>query len=258
MFLAEPDSTQFDLHFRIFGTQVRVHPLFWLVMGLLGWSVTTNPVLPGNGLGDLALWIACAFISILLHELGHVWMGRLFGTDGHIVLYGMGGLAIGSNGLSARWKRILVSFAGPAIQLLFFGVLVGTMVGMSLAGHPLAERTPLMHMMWMLVGINLYWPLLNLLPIWPLDGGMITREVCTGASPSRGLLVSLWISLIVSVIFALQSYLGSQGKGFIPFVGGSTWMAVFFALFAVSSFQAIQVENSRRKSYSDDDLPWER
>jgi hypothetical protein len=35
------------------------------------------------------------------------------------------------------------------------------------------------------------------------------------------------------------------------------FMAIWFAFFAVGTFQEIQLINSRRRSY-DDDLPWER
>ena len=51
-----------------------------------------------------------------------------------------------------------------------------------------------------MVFINLFWPLLNLLPIWPLDGGQITREACVGAlGQQRGLSISLGISLVVAI-----------------------------------------------------------
>jgi stage IV sporulation protein FB len=256
--LSDPGATPMDLRFRLFGTYVRVHPFFWLVSIVLGWSwtKTPNPVLPGNGLGELALWVFCVFVSILLHEFGHVWMGRLFGSEGHIVLYSMGGLAIGSNSLYRRWQRILVSFAGPGIQLLLWVALVA----LKLAGYWPAHGTPLELFLWMLLLINLFWPLLNLLPIWPLDGGMISREIFTGLSPSRGVITSLWVSLIVAALIALDGFMSHyQQKSFlpsyIPRVG--LFGAILFTLFAVDNFRAIQEETSRGR-YSDDDLPWER
>jgi stage IV sporulation protein FB len=278
--LYAPESTPLDLRFRVLGTYVRVHPLFWLIGVILGAeSAIKHPVLPGNGLVDLALWIFCVFVSILLHELGHIWMGRLFGSEGHILLYGMGGLAIGSNNLSARWQRILVSFAGPLIQLLLWAILVGV-VWVSLVRRGelfvvllrdaclaptdvlevlLPGKPAIALLLGMLLMINFWWPVLNLLPVWPLDGGMITREVCTGTSGSRGVLVSLWISLIFSAALAINALwaMNHKGKGFLPYLGGDWWTAILFAYFAVGSYQAIQLETSRSRSY-DDDLPWER
>src|SRR5262245_48041042 len=79
--LLEPPATPYDLRFQLFGTPVRVHPLFWLVSAILGWPFIEA------GLIYLALWVFCSFLSILLHEFGHIWMGKLFGSDGYIVLY---------------------------------------------------------------------------------------------------------------------------------------------------------------------------
>jgi Zn-dependent protease len=275
--LVEPDSTPFDLRFRLFKTPVRVHPLFWVLSGFLGWGLTQsrNPV-TGNSFGDLLVWIGCTFVSILLHEFGHVWAFRAFGNDAHILLHSMGGLAIPDGASPRRWQRIIVSAAGPGIQLVLWAALVGLIWGGVLPrpwifrdvswlppGDLLEQgRTPLAFLVGLLLLINLVWPIFNLLPIWPLDGGQITREVCEGLSPGRGALTSLWISLAVCVVLAGNELLGMNGKAPLaqlsPYLsGGSMFNAIFFALLAFGSFQAIQYENSRRRSY-DDELPWER
>ena len=75
------------------------------------------------GIQYLAIWVACVFVSILLHEFGHVWAGKAFGTDGSIVLYSFGGLAIGASDLRHRWQRVVVYLAGPGIQLALYGAL---------------------------------------------------------------------------------------------------------------------------------------
>src|SRR5690349_12975099 len=78
----EPNETRYDFRWRIFGTSVRVHPLFWLMAVILGYDGAIR-----LGVGFVLAWVVCVFVSILLHEFGHVWMGRLFGSHGHIVLY---------------------------------------------------------------------------------------------------------------------------------------------------------------------------
>src|SRR5882724_4686339 len=98
--LVEPGQTNYDLRFRLFGTPVRVHPFFWLLAAILGWDLVNLP----DGFLFLFIWVICCFLSILLHEFGHVWMGRAFGAhDSYIVLYSFGGLAVGSNDLRQRW-----------------------------------------------------------------------------------------------------------------------------------------------------------
>jgi Zn-dependent protease len=260
--LLAPDPTPYDLRWRMFGVRIRVHPLFWVVAALLGfeWSKVGFPF--------LLLWVACVFVSVLWHELGHVFMGRLFGSPGHIVLFSFGGLAIGSGDVPRRYQRVLVSAAGPLAQLLLLvpiAVALNQIDGVPFGWEMLipyrGEEAAVLGLK-MLAQINLFWPLLNLLPIWPLDGGQITREVCEGASEERGRVVSLGISAAVSGVLAAHVLLAMQGHPLIP---GLEWlsglyMGIFFALFCVSSFQALQAEKSRRRPGGwDDDLPpWER
>ena len=257
MILNESNATPMDLRFRLFGTYIRVHPLFWLIGAVLGWNVTSEQY----RLLDLSIWVACFFFSILLHEFGHVWMGRVFGTNGHIVLQGMGGLAIGASALSHWGRRVLVYAAGPAIQLVLYGILwLGLRQGV-FVGTPRPVGLAIFYLLLM----NLYWPLFNLLPIYPLDGGQITRELCCQASPYKGLLASLWISLIFATVLALNALAGEYKQPFLPPIGGyfhaptGLFMAIFMAMFAAGSWQAIQAERYTRHSYEDEDaLPWER
>jgi Zn-dependent protease len=248
--LYEPEPTPYDLRWRMFGVDVRVHPLFWLVSAVLGWNHYTHPILGGNGLLDLGLWVVCVFVSILLHELGHVFMGRRFGSDGHIVLYSMGGLAIGSSGVPLRWQRIAVFAAGPGIQLLLWAAL-WLLTSRPASPIRLEPLTPMWLLVIMLLTINLWWALLNLLPVWPLDGGQICREVCVAISPRRGVVISLWISLVVSAVIALNSLLAANDQPHIPYLTGGWFTVIMFALFAVSSYQALEEERKQERFWDD-------
>lgn len=254
MLLIDPGATSFDLRFRIFGVPVRVHPLFWIFTAILGWNVTVRPILPGNGLLDLAVWVGAVFVSILLHELGHVWMGQVFGSRGHIILYSFGGLAIGTI-LDSRWKRILVSAAGPGIQLALWGLLT---IGYKFGLLDQLNNHALLLLVSFLLWINLVWALLNLLPIWPLDGGQISREICQYLVRRGGIRVSLFISMVTAALIALHALLATNGYLLLPFVPPmGMYSAIFFALFAVSSFQALQEENQRSSRSWEDRRPWE-
>jgi Zn-dependent protease len=251
VFLLEPEETRYDLRWRMLGTAVRVHPMFWLVSLILGFDawIQVGTIYP-------FLWVACVFVSVLLHEFGHVLMGRLFGSRGYIVLYSMGGLAVGSNALSRRWQRILVLLAGPGIQLLLFAVIRYSFP-LYLQHTPIPWLKPVILVTLMLKEINLYWPLLNLLPIWPLDGGQISREVFTAIMPARGVAVSLGISMVVSGLFAAHMLMASRGRPLLPRVPeGGMFMAFFFAMFCLSSFLALQAENQRRSQWGEDEWNW--
>jgi Zn-dependent protease len=241
--LFEPDRTQFDLSWRMFGVSVRVHPLFWLVSAILGFDSVRR------GFEYLLLWIGCVFVSILIHEFGHVFMGQVFGSRGHIVLYSMGGLAIGSSDLRSRWQRIAVSFAGPLAQFLLFGLIFLAALRVLPALGPARQLSPTAFVIEQMLWINLAWPILNLLPIWPLDGGRISRDLLDWLMPRQGVRVSLGISFLVAGVLAVNALAAANGHALVDFLPGGTYMALFFALFALSSFQEMQQESEK---------PWRR
>jgi stage IV sporulation protein FB len=185
--LLYPEPTPYDVNFTLFRTPVRVHPAFWCVHLLIG----ALGILSGHWY-FVPLWIGCVFVSILIHEFGHVLAGRHFGAESEVVLTILGGVAVGCGELCERWQRIVVYLAGPAAQLLLAAVLTAIfwtsvfdrivdLIGAGLtenADTPArADRAFALLLPWiLLIGMNVGWPLFNLLPIPPLDGGMIAKE----------------------------------------------------------------------------------
>jgi Zn-dependent protease len=253
--------------------------MFWLVAALMGYS-------DGQPIHKLLIWIACMFVSILVHELGHVLMGMIFGTRGYIVLYSFGGLAVGSNQLADWWKRVAVSFAGPLAGFVFLAVILlglrlgapahfekflrvgGALVGirvpldmdtaLEIQAHPLPpllEETILV-----LLFINLFWGLINLLPVWPLDGGQISRDFLSFLLPRRGIQLSLGISFLVAALLAINALFAWRGIVLIPYIGGGLWMAILFGMLAFQSFQLLQqrFHHDPRDPWLGQGRPWER
>jgi stage IV sporulation protein FB len=266
----EPSPTPYDLRWRMFGIDVRVHPMFWLVSVIMGLSAIKM------GVQYLLIWIGCVFVSILVHELGHVWMGQAFGSRGHIVLYGFGGLAIGSNQLESRWQRMAVCFAGPLAGFVFLGLIFGILwiwdpdvfpfflwmaqmdlglplgQGFDVAAPELIPDPLVMTLVSDLIFINLMWGLVNLLPIWPLDGGQISRDACEGISPQTGLAYSLGLSMLVAALLAIHCFLAVNGRPLLPLQIGSTYTALLFTLLAVQSFQLLQQTRDQRRWRDED------
>jgi Zn-dependent protease len=253
----EPSQTAFDLRFRLLGVFVRVHPFFWLGTVLLGSGVAGSTRDGRAWLIHILIWTACVFVSILVHELGHVFMGRLFGSDGHIVLHGFGGLAVGSNLLPRRWQRFLVSFAGPLAQFALLGVVALNLLFLPPV-LPADWRDYVELVLLYLFIINLFWPVLNLLPVWPLDGGQMAREVFGAFLRDRGWVVTLAVSAAVAGLLALHCLLSELGRPLIPqlaFIGGF-YTAIFFGYLCFTSLQALQLESSRRRR-RDDEYHWD-
>jgi Zn-dependent protease len=242
--------TPLDWHFRLLGFSVRVSPWFWLTALFLGWDL--------RDLGGWAvlMWIGCMFVSILLHELGHALAYRFYGIRAvDVVLHGFGGYAQADRRPASRWRRIAVSLAGPGIQFALLGLLV---VSDRSTGWRLTNEYTIV-LYGLLYSINLWWPLFNLLPIWPLDGGQVTRELFFLAKVPRAEVQSLKLSLATALLLAIASVLMEFGKlppevaEWIPFRFGFFGI-VFMFLFAFQSYQLLQMAN---RAYDWDDGPYD-
>ena len=146
--------------FNLFGFPVHVDPFFFLLAAILGGSRTD--------LTRMALWIGVVFVSVLIHELGHAFIGRNYGLHPAIELYTGGGLTWwqSSRPLS-HFEEFAVSLAGPAT-----GLIVGIAAWMLQLQLPLSETTRNLHIILIeLRWVNIVWSILNLLPMLPLDGG---------------------------------------------------------------------------------------
>jgi Zn-dependent protease len=107
-------------------------------------------------------------LSILLHELGHAFVGRLFKVSvSHIDLTGLGGVAHFERTLpNSTLIRTLIYLAGPAVNLLLWlGLARLANVAVSI-GNPMLAL-PLVQLAY----FNLILAIFNLLPAYPLDGG---------------------------------------------------------------------------------------
>jgi stage IV sporulation protein FB len=202
--IGEPPPSQGDLHFSVLGIPVRVHPLFWLVTVLLGLR-SASPQ-------ELLLWVVAVFFSILVHELGHALAVRACGWEPTVVLYSFGGLAIYRPTYDDPKKQIFISLAGPGAGFCFGGIIVlllmasDTPVSFALGGNlgirwnltevPNENLRILLHH---LIYVNLFWGLLNLLPIYPLDGGHVARELLTMGDARQGMIRSMQLSIVVAL-----------------------------------------------------------
>ncbi len=238
MIFSEPPRTPYDLNFVLAGVPVRVHPFFWLMsLMLVGFR-------PGARLATLLIWTAAVFISILVHEFGHVLAFRRYGVDSHVVLHGFGGLAIPHTARRiSPWAHIFISFAGPAAGFLLVACFYA---GMKLSGHPvdIGFGGPLLvdyyigrfdslnvtRLMYDLFEINIFWGLINLLPIYPLDGGQISRELFSVYHPRDAIRQSLMLSIVVAIGVVVFSLVKLQ----------DTYLAIMFGYLGYISYVSLQ------------------
>ena len=233
MLLGSPDVTPYDLRFRLLRIPVRVHPLFWLVMLMISGDI--------DNLRTSLIFVACAFVSILVHELGHALSSRLMGDEPiGIVLYAMGGYCSFHQNQLSPWRRVFVLICGPGAGFVLFG-MVYAYAHFSEAPHSI----PLGLVIRDLLVINLLWGLLNLLPLWPLDGGQIAGTLLSMVSSRNGMRWAHTISLLVA-----------GGVAVWRLSVEDYWMAVWFGYFGFINYQILQSLRSSRRE--DDDSDWWR
>jgi len=243
VFIAEPPTTKFDVHFRVGKIPVRIHPLFWLISLAFG-AIAVRGASVHVFIG-VALWTAAVFVSILVHELGHALTAKAHGWPPRIVLYSMGGLAIYSPGHQSRRARILIDFMGPGAQFILGGLIV---LGIVLSGHSVALIPGLdfttigsgsnfvftggrlaLFIQFMLF-VNIFWGLLNLVPVQPLDGGHIAKAILEKYRPRDSWAAALKLGIGTAVVIAIGSLL----------LGFGYFIAIMFGLLAYQNYQMLQ------------------
>lgn len=248
MFLSEPPRSPADITFVLFGVPVRVYPLFWLsgvILNLRG----------GDDMLGMLLWLVAFFLSILAHEMGHAMAIRAYGHAPWITLHAFGGLTAhnptyhyGSRS-STPWAQIQISAAGPLTGFVLAAVIL---LVIYLTGHEIVRVGPLgmiplpvgnvvsprfTHLVQDFLVISIFWGVLNLLPVFPLDGGQIARALFSMVNPRNGVRQSLALSMVTAVALAILAVTQWQ----------SLFTALFFGFLAYESFVAYQSYGSRER-----------
>lgn len=199
-----------DLSWRMFGTPVRVKIWFWIFMAFFGYLMLGQQWDTRGGqffLINLAIWVACGFIAVLVHEMGHITAGRIFGYPGVIILSSFGGGAVGEYMRAHRWQRIVIAASGPLAAFLFYGIIY--LLTPTLASRILAIRDVDLadHLNWALLFLVfqlVFWNILNLPPILPLDGGMIFKDAIGYVLGKYDFVVATIVSVVIA--FGIVAY----------------------------------------------------
>ncbi len=206
------------LRFSLFGFPISVQWMFWVVTAMMGGGMKASG--PQEFLA-LLLWVAAAFVSVLIHELGHAFLQRSFGARAQILLYAFGGLAIPDRAFP-RGQDILVSLAGPVVQILC-GLAVKQLLNYS-TGDAWQVTTFLLSF----YQVSVFWGIFNLVPIFPLDGGHVLRSLLGPGREKIAYLVGVACAAALGIYMLL--------------VWQSIWNTVLFAMLAWQNFQRFQGE----------------
>jgi Zn-dependent protease len=195
------------MRFTVFGIPVTAEPFFLLGLVLI-WQWAG---------GDRAGLFAALLVGIftLIHELGHAITARRFGAAPAITLNLLVGWASYSSARPfSRKQRNIVSLAGPLTQIAASIPVLWA----SYAALPAVRTTAdvdrvlnesLAFDLWVgAVWAGIIIGLLNLLPLWPLDGGHVVDSFLGGAFGERrgrrvmliGTLVAVGVVTVLGVV----------------------------------------------------------
>jgi Zn-dependent protease len=205
---------------------------------------------------DIAGWVTAALVSILVHELGHALVFRhVFVTPSNIIIHGFGGVTVPlyphqrRYGIYGLMSEVFLSAAGPlagfvlaglAVFLLFslLNVWGGTFFDHGLGIGALSVQAVLIDFLECVFNISIIWGIFNLLPIYPMDGGHISREIFSFIFPRNGVSNSLVLSIITAILLAVLAFRFGQ-----PFI------TLLFAYFAYQNYQELSFRSFKRWSF---------
>lgn len=184
---------------RIPGTiAINIYPIFWILCFMIA-------LLNGNTIPEMLIWAGIVFFSVLIHEYGHALTALFFKQHVHIDLLAFGGLTHRHGKKLKKWQEFLVTFNGPLAGMLFC-----IFVYLPLVFIEPTQDGLLNYALRSTIIINIFWTVLNLLPIQPLDGGHLLSITLEAIFGLKGLKIALFISIVLAALMTIAGFAYNQ------------------------------------------------
>lgn len=235
MFAGEEEQMRWSFTVgRVGETVVRIHVtlvvlLAWYAWG--GWRVAG-----AQGAVDQLLFIALLFLSVLLHEFGHIRAARHYGIPTpDVILTPIGGVARIARMPDKPIQELVIALAGPLVTLAI-AVLLGAAILLTSGSTALAPRSAYDVSLWSaLLWTNVILLVFNLIPAFPMDGGRVLRAVLASRiGMVRGTRIAARVGQVLAVVLAI---VGMQYNVFLVLI------AVFVFLGAEAEYEQVQTRH---------------
>jgi Zn-dependent protease/predicted transcriptional regulator len=159
------------------GIRIKIHWTFIILLVWVGGAMTVNNV-TGESIFWSLVFILLMLMSVVLHEVAQIWVGQSFGVlPTEITLLPVGGISVYEKYPEKAKEELLINLAGPAVNLAIAGALVPFIKGhlpvwQIVNQFDVVGETALLYKLH-LVNFGLF--AVNLLPVFPFDGGHILR-----------------------------------------------------------------------------------
>ncbi|MHC4698661.1 MAG: site-2 protease family protein [Planctomycetota bacterium] len=223
---------------RLFDITIRVHVVFILCALVLIWMEfpKSGPRPPfGHLLVNALGTYAMLFAIVLLHEFGHCFGARHVGGEAdEILLWPLGGLAYVSPPHKAR-AHMITALAGPMVNVVLCAmcsVVLVLWIGSlgAVPWNPLDPYYPVdptilptTAQFWVMrfFGLSYFILLINLVPVFPFDGGRIVQAWLW---PRKGYRASLELATGTGMVGAIII-------GLFGLFTGESWLLLMIAVF---------------------------
>lgn len=167
---------------RIGGVTISIHFTWLIVFGLMTYSLGSGVFpsfyphwSPSENWVVSALATILLFVSVLAHELGHMFVARAKGVPVHeITLFLFGGATNISQEIDDPGDELQIAMAGPSVSVM--AAIIAFAIGYLTT--PVSEVASAIFLY--LAGANIILVIFNLVPGYPLDGGRMLRAILWG------------------------------------------------------------------------------
>ena len=198
--------------FSLANVPVFVGPFYLLLLVMLASS--------SQSIAAGLMWALIVTVSLLVHEFGHALAAKRLGLNPRIMIHGLGGTTYHSHAPNAK-QEAWITFAGPlAGFLLGAAVYAYDLSGVTLSSKPEIEQRVVAQLLY----VNIFWTCINLLPIYPMDGGQLFRiGLQRLLRPLTAERITFGVGLALSAVWMFFAFRW-RGFGLLFFLGA--WTAI--------------------------------
>lgn len=195
---------------------ITIQPLFWLLAIFIGWMSTYS-------LGGTLLALIVIVVSVLFHEFGHALTASAFGQKVRVELAAFGGFTYREGRKLKLSEEFLVVLNGPLAGFLLFLIAYLVLNFVPIVNPSLAFLVKFTTL------VNLFWTIVNLIPVLPLDGGHLLSIILEAIFGFKGVRWAIIIGLVVAVAVSI-----------VFFVMGAFLVGALFLLLTFESFRSLR------------------
>ena len=130
---------------------------------------------------------------MIFHELGHAWTARFFKQKTRIELAAFGGFTYREGKKLKLWQEFIVVLNGPLMGLLLASIAYAIFQ----TGN--FSNAIVRFLLQFTFTVNLFWTLINLVPVLPLDGGHLMSILLESIFGFKGVKIAIIVGIVCAI-----------------------------------------------------------